>query len=281
MAVLIDGIVEGAGGQTVRVVSDAGCRASGEEGDALPTELCRDQLIGDPGFAHLRRRPHPLPATSWLEGSAHSGAVLDLRPDPYAGAGRTEWLRWPLPPGASRVRLPLRGSGRLFVDGVEVDLLDGAADLPSPERGGRVATLRVDGANTTEGALLEGPAEYDITEGVIELGDWSDQGLASWSGGLRMRMTLDLAGLPPTPVHLDLGRVRGTVEAWVNGRSAGVRIMSPYRFDVTGILRAGANDFELLVFNTLSPYLTATSPTPTFAGGQNVSGVFGPVRLVT
>jgi hypothetical protein len=96
-----------------------------------------------------------------------------------------------------------------------------------------------------------------------------------------MRTTLTLTSLPLTPVYLDLGRLRGTVEVMVNGEPAGVRIMSPYRFEVTSLVRSGSNEFELLVFNTLSPYLTATSPTPTPAGGQNASGVFGPVRLVT
>jgi hypothetical protein len=94
-----------------------------------------------------------------------------------------------------------------------------------------------------------------------------------------MRTALTLASLPLTPVFVDLGQVRGTVEVRVNGQPAGVRIMSPYHFEVTGLVRSGINEIELIVYNTLSPYLTATSPTPTVAA-QNASGVFGPVRLV-
>jgi hypothetical protein len=144
-----------------------------------------------------------------------------------------------------------------------------------------VAALRVEGAHSTGGALLDGPAEYDTTEGVIEIGDWRDQGLASWSGGVRMRTSLEITSLPLTPVYLDLGRVRGTVEVLVNGHAAGVRIMTPYRLEITSSIRLGVNEFELIVYNTLSPYLTAISPTPNGARMQNGSGVFGPVRLVT
>ena len=43
----------------------------------------------------------------------------------------------------------------------------------------------------------------------------------------------------------------------------------------------GANTLEVLVLNTLAPYLNAVSPTHYVRPGQAVSGLFGPVRLLT
>jgi hypothetical protein len=62
---------------------------------------------------------------------------------------------------------------------------------------------------------------------------------------------------------------------FVDGASAGVRVCSPYRFDVHSL--AGAT-LEILVLNTLGPHLDAVSPTPYVFDGQRRSGLFGPVR---
>jgi hypothetical protein len=78
---------------------------------------------------------------------------------------------------------------------------------------------------------------------------------------------------------LDLGRVRGTAEVWVNGRWVGSRVWSPYRFDITSCLQEGVNRIEIRVFNTLAPYLEAVSPTHYVFPGQTISGLLGPVGL--
>ncbi len=50
---------------------------------------------------------------------------------------------------------------------------------------------------------------------------------------------------------LDLGMVGETAALWVNGELIGRRICPPYRFELTGILRAGDNTVEIEVANTL------------------------------
>lgn len=50
---------------------------------------------------------------------------------------------------------------------------------------------------------------------------------------------------------LDLGEVFETAEVFVNGRSAGVRLCRPYRFDLTGFLKEGENELAIEVTNTL------------------------------
>ena len=43
--------------------------------------------------------------------------------------------------------------------------------------------------------------------------------------------------------------------------------------------RRGKNKLEVLVLNTLAPYLRAQSPTHFILQGQTESGMFGPVKL--
>jgi hypothetical protein len=78
---------------------------------------------------------------------------------------------------------------------------------------------------------------------------------------------------------LDLGKVRGTAEVSVNGRVAGVRVLSPYVFDVTDFLSSGENELEVLGLGTLGPYLDTQSPTHYVFHGQRTTGLFGPLKL--
>jgi hypothetical protein len=67
----------------------------------------------------------------------------------------------------------------------------------------------------------------------------------------------------------------------LNGRAVGTRVWSPYRFELTEFLRPGTNTIEVRIFNTLAPYLAAVSPTHYVFPGQTVSGLLGPVHLLT
>src|SRR5439155_27069793 len=65
------------------------------------------------------RRPHPLPATNWLEDAPPDGTVLALVSDARAEHGRIEWLRFVVPSGAVRMHLRLHGAATVYLDGVE------------------------------------------------------------------------------------------------------------------------------------------------------------------
>ena len=114
----------------------------------------------------------------------------------------------------------------------------------------------------------------------MELRDWQDVGLVNHSGGVRYRRRLDPGPVGDVPLTLDLGAVRGTAEVLIDGESAGVRVCSPYRFDLSGRLGAHEVTLEVLVLNTLGPHLDAVSPTPYVFPGQRASGLLGPVRLL-
>ena len=103
------------------------------------------------------------------------------------------------------------------------------------------------------------------------MGNWEDQGLSEYSGGVRYSREIDFP--EADALRLDLGRVRGTAEVLVDGISQGVRFCAPYVYDVP----PGKHTLSIEVFNTAAPYLDAVSPTHFVFPGQKESGLFGPV----
>jgi hypothetical protein len=63
----------------------------------------------------------------------------------------------------------------------------------------------------------------------------------------------------------------------VNGQNAGIRVAPPWKLNVSGLLQAGDNDAEVLVFNTLANHYQTI---PSHYKGDPASGLFGPVRLL-
>ncbi len=279
LSVLVDGAVSGPG-QTLSLISGTHWAVQHDEDASQPAALVRQPWL-DPAWSHLERRPPPLPGTMWLEDRPTDATVVALVPDAGAGEVVPELFRWTLPVGATRMTVPVAGEVRVWVDGAELSA-DGASypisSSPAPRR---TALMRVlPEAGRTGGGVFEGPVTYDVGPGKVALGAWAEQGLETYSGGLRYGTTFVLEGSPDALV-LDLGRVRGTAEVWLNGRPVGVRVLSPYRFDLGGAAVSGENRLEVLILNTLAPYLNAVSPTHYVRPGQEVSGLFGPVRLLT
>ena len=277
-AALFDGLVENAAG-TVAIRSGAGWTAS-RDGVEAAIDIRLDQR-GDPAHAHAWRRPHPLPDGAWLEPgreNADAGAPVTFTAE-LATARQT--LRLTTPPGTTSIDIPLApgchatitaGGREIALDRRGTALLD--APVPEP------CEIVVDPApGLTAGGLLTGPVAFTTGRGRMELGDWQDAGLSNHSGGVCYRRRLDA---PPdaATVLLDLGEVRGTAEVFVGGESAGVRVCSPYAFDLTGRIGAAGADVEILVLNTLGPHLDAVSPTPHVFAGQRRSGLFGPVKVL-
>ncbi|WP_433469540.1 glycosyl hydrolase [Spirillospora sp. CA-128828] len=267
-AVLVDG----------PVVSGSGWTAA-RDGDPVPVVAKRAQY-GDPASLHLRRRPHPLPGAMWLDDDPGTGVVLPALLAPPEGAPRVERLRFTVPPGAIHMAVDVRGE--LLEATLDGEPLEPAPEMPLPgpaAPSARTAELRIRTLpGHHAGAALAGPVRFTAGPGTIELGDWEDAGLAGYSGAVRYRRVLHLPRAPAAAT-LDLGRVRGTAEVTVNGASAGVRICTPYRFDLGTALREGENEIEVLVCGTLAPYLDEVSPTHFVFTGQRASGLYGPVLL--
>ncbi|MFB6941228.1 hypothetical protein ACFWGL_22815 [Streptomyces sp. NPDC060286] len=292
-AVLVDAAFDDGNGDRVATLhSDARWWAGSGRG-RVPVAVRREP-VGDPAALYLRRRPHPLPGAAWLDPDADDGTVVPVRFAVPGRRGAVEWLWWELSPGAVGLTVRVYGEATVFVDGSECDAavtavdardmrtitVDLATGAPS---GPRTAALRVRTLPGREGgAALAGPVRCEVGPGRIRLGDWETRGLAEYSGGVRYRRSVNVpAGAAEGPVSLDLGRVRGTAEVRVGDVGAGVRVCSPYVFDVTGLIGPGANTLDITVFGTLAPHLDAASPTHFVFPGQRVSGLLGPVRLRT
>ncbi|MFA5204946.1 MAG: glycosyl hydrolase, partial [Lentisphaeria bacterium] len=237
-------------------------------------------LVTRPDFVLPDARPGAL-AMRWHE--APGILPFDVRP---GEANPAACYRFTAAPGARALTVTARGQVQAWVNGRKCRAAateDGKIRFTvTPAKSGRdaVVALRIEQERGVYGgAALPEPVTFDCEEGAIALGDWSQtEGLASYSGGLRYRTTLNLtAAQAGSKLQLDLGEVASSAEVLINGQVAGVRVAPPWHWDVTGLFTAGDNRIEVLVYNTLANhYLTI----PTRYRGSPKSGLLGPVRLL-
>lgn len=83
--------------------------------------------------------------------------------------------------------------------------------------------------------------------------------LPLFSGTIRYDVGVFLSGAPGPGVELVVAEADEAVEAWVNGRYAGMRLCPPYRFRVGEHLSPGANELRLEVTNTLANQMKPTA----------------------
>lgn len=231
----------------------------------------------------LSNEPSILPDSGELNGAVLPWApnlVMDPRPGLAKPVG---WYRFRTPPGAVSMRLSLLGTYRVFIDGQEV-VADASGVVAIPEDlvgPSRVVALRVEqAAGRYGGAAFRDAVRFAAGPGAIEAGDWAQQGLPQWSGGVTYRRTVVLAASwLDGPTSLDLGEVGGIAAVTINGRSAGIRLWSPYRFPVGDLLKPGSNVVQVTVYNTLAAYYGSGAPTPYALPGDTISGLIGPVLL--
>ncbi|TDD25395.1 hypothetical protein E1218_14985 [Kribbella turkmenica] len=262
--ILVDGLV----------ISDHDWKAT-VDGATVPTFRRRPwhRAMAD---LYLTRRPHPLPAAAWLDGTDTTVVESVTFAVPRPAPERIEHLRFDLPPGTTHLELALTAEAVLTVDGQQLAIGSGmlTADVPAGARTGYLTVMTTPGHEV--GAALTDPIRATVGPGRIPLGDWETLGLSEYSGGVRYIRRLHL----PAADHrlLDLGRVRGTAEVLVDGTSIGTRFCSPYTYDLSA-LAAGDHHLTVEVFNTAAPHLDATSPTHFVFPGQKTSGLLGPVTL--
>jgi hypothetical protein len=82
--------------------------------------------------------------------------------------------------------------------------------------------------------------------------DSSDPGVKYFSGTATYTKTVQSSATwfhPGQQIYLDLGKVRDIAEVLVNGTPIGVTWAPPYRVDITGALKPGANRLEIKVTN--------------------------------
>jgi hypothetical protein len=93
---------------------------------------------------------------------------------------------------------------------------------------------------------------------LLETGNWVDQGYPFYPGSMTYRLEFELDRVDPFRYELDLSAAKGSMfNVTVNGTEVGVLAFPPYRGDITGVLKPGANSLEVEVIgalrNTLGP----------------------------
>lgn len=84
-------------------------------------------------------------------------------------------------------------------------------------------------------------------------GSWAEQGFPDFSGQGVYRTTVMLEALGDAErCELSLSGSRDAMALSVNGQPAGESLWNPHRFDITAFIRAGENELELRVSNTLA-----------------------------
>ena len=168
-----------------------------------------------------------------------------------------------------------------------------AADVSSE----RSVSLPVKGPWSVKCAPSAGETGFNVT--MASLSDWSesdDERLKYYSGTATYSTEVSLlkSEANASKVEIDLGMAMVTAKVYVNGRYAGGVWTNPYRVDVTGLLRTGANRIEIAVTNNWQNRLigdsrkiekerkTWTSVNPWAPDSPlQSSGLLGPVNIIT
>ncbi len=213
-------------------------------------------------------------ASKW---AADKGLLpFDIRPDERSPVG---WYRFVSPPGLRAITVPSQGSVQVLIGDKPLEKTAmGGFKLAQPLDKPATVLVRIEQARGSYGgAALLGPIKLDCGTGSFPLGDWSkNEGLASYSGGAWYRKTVSIpAG---KSVTLDLGSLTASAELKVNGKPVGVRVSPPWTFDISEFVKPGENRIEVLVCNTLANHY---STVPTKYRGSPISGLLGPVQIIT
>jgi hypothetical protein len=152
-----------------------------------------------------------------------------------------------------------------------------------------------------------GPSSAEATAGkpgevtFDTLQDWTtrpEPGIKYYSGIATYRKTFNLAQVPEGKTYLDLGVVHDMARVKLNGKDLAVVWCAPWRVEVTGAIKAGANQLEIEVVNrwpnrmtgdkqpadanvrTAGRYTFSTHDPYNAQSALVPSGLLGPVRVL-
>lgn len=137
-------------------------------------------------------------------------------------------------------------------------------------------------------------SEVEDSEKAVSLGDWRRFCGDDFSGSGVYKTEFELSDMVVNNALLDLGSVKHTAEVFLNGVSLGVKVMSPYTFEVNSDILKEQNVLEVRVSNSaanafaltdlwsnfekwqLSPYFDKQTE---FDRDSLCGGLIGPVTL--
>ncbi len=192
---------------------------------------------------------------------------------------RVGWYRFKAPPGLKGMTLNSLNDAIVWVDGNEQTVINGKVFIDNPPSGISTVAIRMDlQRGEYYGAPFTQPIGLELKGGLIQEGSWENFSMPYYSGiGVyKQNISIGMDEIEKKVV-LDLGEVIASAEVFVNGKSAGVRVANPFKYDLSQMLKTGENTIEIRVANTLAPHYTV--PMKTINLGPTKSGLIGPVEL--
>lgn len=248
---------------------------------AVYSKACETYLV-------FRRKDAPRPqkqqlCMSWY----HDNGVL---PYDYSGRQNSSGIfAFESAPGLQTLSFSVYGQVSVLADGIQQETLAGSkqadgltsytVNLKTPKPGTSQIVLKIDFQPGFRGAsALPEFIRQNCGKGLIHLGDWSEiDGLKAYSGGAWYRKTITLKPEDlKNKLELDLGNLVSSAEVLINGKSAGIKLSPPWKFDISQLAKSGKNKIEVLIYNTLANNYTTV---PTRYRGSIRSGLIGPVIL--
>jgi len=209
--------------------------------------------------------------------------------------GEFGWYRFDSPPGTRTMFVQAISKPKVWIAGTEVMTMqivskpERFVDLKIPVWEINFPNAILSSSNVTlkieqtegyyGGAVIPEPILFECSKGEIQLGNLNEnESLKTYSGGMWYRKTINFSTEQNNSdeITIDLGKVVSSAEVFVNGKSVGSKVSSPWTYNLKGKMHSGENRIEILVYNTLgNHYLT----TPSMYVGRTNSGLIGPVRI--
>jgi hypothetical protein len=188
------------------------------------------------------------------------------------------WYRVRVPPGCVAVVPPsLRRPDRMMLSGHALSSAGGAPINIRPLLRGEDNTLVL---VTHQNDPIVAPIVFVTGATPFALKSWTQTGLANFSGTAIYTRTFTLpASLRDKRLMLDLGRVSSVAQVFINGASAGTLVWSPYRVDITKLVKPGVNEIKVLVTNTEANQ-RAVGTSRHILSAIDLNGLEGPVQII-
>jgi hypothetical protein len=192
---------------------------------------------------------------------------------------RIGWYRFEAPPGLSELDLNTDSQATVWVNGNEIPVNNGIANVTNPPLDMSSVVIRLEmEPGAYAGAAFNEPIGLKLEGGRIQNGSWTNYGLPTYSGiGVYKQSVEFTREESQNTIELDLGEVAVATELFVNGKSAGVRVAAPFKFNISEWVKPGKNDIEVRVANTIAPHYK--TPRMTIALGPTISGLLGPASI--
>jgi len=117
--------------------------------------------------------------------------------------------------------------------------------------------------------------EYAKNSKLINIS--SPEHLPYFCGKIQYKTCFNIELLNGRKIMIDLGIVGETAEVILNGEKCGLRIQSPYVFDITEFVKQGNNQLEILVANNPAYYERDIFSTKL---ALSPSGLLGPIKIL-